>query len=315
LWSSFRCTSRSSISGVVGRETATAAGTSRLPAALRLRLGRYNLAVAALLLLNMIVWQRSELIFLGRFRGAQEVAYYALPFSLTERLTELVPGALLGVVLPGLTHAHGAADAERFTSLFSDSLQWLVVLTLPICLFGIPLAGTVIGVLYGPRYGLAVPVLQILLAAMVFGVIGQAASSALLGLECQAWLLKTGAMAAAASIALDLVLIPRWGALGAALANSATQAGWSVAALVPLWRRVRADARAAVLRAVGAALPLSFLLTVAVLSGLASPALVLSGAAAAAAYLLALERMRLFSARLLLARLLPTQKVDEAVPS
>ena len=170
---------------------------AQLPPTLGARMVRYNLAVAALMLINMVVWQRSELIFLGRFHDAHEVAYYALPFSLTERLIELLPGALLGVVLPGLAHAHGAADYERFTSLFSEVIRWLAFLTLPMCLLGAPLAGAVLGLLYGPGYGPAVPVLRVLLAATAFGVAGQAASLALLGLESQGWLLKTGALAVA----------------------------------------------------------------------------------------------------------------------
>ena len=78
----------------------------------------------------------------------------------------MAPGALIGVVLPGLAQAYGAADAERFTSLFSESIHWLAVITFPISLVGASLAGAVMGLLYGAEYAPAVPVLQILLVAM-----------------------------------------------------------------------------------------------------------------------------------------------------
>jgi O-antigen/teichoic acid export membrane protein len=211
---------------------------ARLPAALGRRLLRYNLALAALVLLNGIVWKRSELFFLGRFHGTDQVAFYDLPFALTERLTTLLPGALLGVLLPGLTFVQGAADPSRFTALFSEAVRYLALLVLPICCLGIPLAPTVIEVLYGPRYRPAGVVLQILLVAMLFGVLGEASSAALQGIERQGWLLKTGAAAAAVGLVLSFALIPRWGATGAALANTAAQAGWALAAFAPLRGRL-----------------------------------------------------------------------------
>jgi O-antigen/teichoic acid export membrane protein len=297
------------------REAGRPRGLDELPASFGARMVRYNLAVAALMVINMVVWQRSELIFLGRFQDAHQVAYYALPFSLTERLIELVPGALLGVILPGLAHAYGAADSERFTALFSEAVRWLAFLTLPICLLGLPLVGAVMGLLYGPEYRPAVPVLQVLLAAMVFGVLGQAASSALLGQESQSWLLKTGAVAVVASIGLDLLLIQRWGAIGAALANGLTQAGWALAAFAPLRKRVLPGVAVAAVKAAATAFPLSLLLALAALRGIPAPVLLLAGGGAGAVYLLALERMRLISVRLLLERLRPPSTLVQEVTS
>ena len=112
------------------------------------------------------------------------------------------------------------------------------LLTLPISIVGSSLATCIIRVLYGPDFGGATIVLQILLGAVLFGVVGQASRSALLGMESQGRLLKTGVAAAALSIALDLILIPRWGAIGAAIANTAVQGTWALAIFIPLWRRL-----------------------------------------------------------------------------
>lgn len=214
-----------------------------LPEAVRNRLKRYNLALAALILLDVIVWQRSELLFLGRLSSAAEVSFYAVPFALTERVVDLIPGAVLGVLLPGLAYAQSSPDPLRVSAVFGEALRYLTLLTLPITIAGILLAPIVIHILYGDGFAGATFVLQILLVAVVFGVIGQASRSALLGMEAQGRLLKTGVVAAALSIVLDLVLIPRWGAVGAAIANSTVQGAWAVAIFIPLWRRL--DRRAA----------------------------------------------------------------------
>jgi O-antigen/teichoic acid export membrane protein len=275
----------------------------RLPDLLRGRLARYNAAVGVLMLLNAVVWQRSEIVFLGHFQGPTQVAYYTLPFGLTDRLTGLLPGPLLAVMLPGLTYMQGAADPARFTAMLSNALRYLAVLTFPITLFGIIVAPFVIGVLYGDRYAPAAVVLQILLVAMIFGVLGEASSAALLSLEGQGWLLKTGAAAAAASLVLDLVLIPRYGAVGAAVANTVAQAGWAIAAFVPLWKRVLPAARWAATKVAAVAAVLTLPLAGVTLLRPTVPTVVIAGVTACLLYVAALDRLSLLSSRPLLSRL------------
>jgi O-antigen/teichoic acid export membrane protein len=263
-----------------------------LPEGLGRRLAQYNVTLAALIVLNAIVWERSELLFLGRFQGAEQVAFYALPFALTEKVVDLVPGALLGVLLPGLTYAQ-SIDPGRFSAVFSDALRYLAMLTLPICLFGIPLAPIMINLLYGSGYVGAVIVLQILLVSIVFGVLGQASRAAHLGMESQAFLLKTGLVAAAISIGLDLVLIPRFGATGAAVANTVVQALWALTITVPLWKRIGGGTGAAILKAAAVAILLAAILFVlAQLYPAAIPAL-LAGLLLLVAYAVALQRLNL----------------------
>jgi O-antigen/teichoic acid export membrane protein len=267
-----------------------------LPPDLHGRLLRYNLGLALLVVMNVIVWQRSELIFLGRFSGPEQVAYYAVPFSLTQRLSEVLPGAVLGVLLPTLSFAYGAADPARFGEILSSAARYLAMLALPICVFGIPLAGAAVRLLYGPAYLPAVPVLQILLAASIFGVAGQAASATLLGMEAQSWLLKTGLAAVVLSLTLDFLLIPRWGAIGAAIANAVTQGSWAVAVSAPLWRRISPEARAAVARSGLVAVVLGLLLALTLAAGLPAIALLLMGSLATGIYVAALARLRLLRA-------------------
>jgi O-antigen/teichoic acid export membrane protein len=274
----------------------------RIPDSLRGRLARYNAALAVLMLLNAVVWQRSEIVFLGHFQGPSQVAYYTLPFGLTDRLTSLLPGALLGVLLPSLTYVQAASDPARFTATLSDALRYLAVLTLPITLFGIIAAPYVIHLLYGERFTPAVGVLQILLVAVIFGVLGQASSAALLSLEGQGWLLKTGAIAAAGSLVLDVLLIPRYGAIGAAVANTAAQAGWAVAAFVPLWRRVLPVARRAVSRIAAVALLIAALLAGAVVISPTLPMILIAGFAACVLYVVALDRLCLLTPEPLIRR-------------
>jgi O-antigen/teichoic acid export membrane protein len=267
--------------------------SGRLPEELLGRIVRYNWALAVLVLLNVIIWERSELLFLGRFSGTVQVSYYAIPFALTGRVGSLVPGAIVGVLLPSLTYAYGGGDHTRLNAAFGEALRYLAILTLPMCFLGIPLAPVIIGVLYGPGFSPAVVVLQILLLSIVFGVLGQATQSALLGAEAQGRLLKTGLLAAALSIGLDLALIPRWGAIGAAVANTTVQAVWALAIFTPLWRRLMAFSRRAIIKTAAVASGFAAVLSVLVL--LRAPTLTVTavGVAIFAAYGIALHRLNL----------------------
>src|SRR4029077_6015611 len=123
-----------------------------LPEEVRSRMQRYHLALAALILLDVIVWQRSELLFLGRLSSAAQVSFYAVPFALTERVADLIPGAVLGVLLPGLAFAQASADPTRFAAVFKEALRYLGILTLPISIVGIALAPFAIERLYGKDF-------------------------------------------------------------------------------------------------------------------------------------------------------------------
>jgi O-antigen/teichoic acid export membrane protein len=289
----------------VRRELGLPRLTQRMPVPLLSRLFRYNLVVAALMLLNIVVWKRSELLFLGHFSGVSQVAYYTLPFSLTEQISGLLPGSLLGVMLPGLTYAMGAADPARFGQFLNSALSYLAILTIPICLFAIPTAGGVISFLYGAKYGPAVPVLQVLSVAMPFAVLAQAIGSALLGIERQSWLLKVGAGAAALSLLLDFALIPTWGAMGAATAKAIAQATWAIAALMPLASRISRQTVVTAVKATAAAVPIGLVLEALSLVGTPPLVMVVCGALACAAYLVAVDLMRLLSTRSVVNRFIP----------
>jgi O-antigen/teichoic acid export membrane protein len=151
----------------------------------------------------------------------------------------------------------------------------------------------IIGVLYGPGFMPAAVVLQILLLSVIFSVLGQASQSALLGAEAHGRLLKTGLLAAALSVGLDLVLIPRWGATGAAVANTTVQGLWALAIFTPLWRRLLAFSRRAIIKTTAVASAFAAVLSALVLLRTTTLTVTALGLAIFAAYGLALHRLNL----------------------
>jgi len=59
------------------------AGSSRLPPGLALKLTKFCGESTILALLAMVVWNRSEMIFLKRFCDIRQVAFYSVAFGLS----------------------------------------------------------------------------------------------------------------------------------------------------------------------------------------------------------------------------------------
>jgi O-antigen/teichoic acid export membrane protein len=89
---------------------------------------------------------------------------------------------------------------------------------------------------YGQRYKEAIPIIQILLVAMTFSVTMGVSSNVLYAIDKQASLLRYMVLVAALNIALDFWLIPRYGAMGAAVANGASRVVAAAGMLVILRR-------------------------------------------------------------------------------
>lgn len=77
--------------------------------------------------------------------------------------------------------------------------------------------------LYGPDFLPMAPVLSILLVGNIVGALASVSATVLHSADKQSFIVRLGFVAVVLNIGLDFVLIPRYGAVGAAVANSASQ--------------------------------------------------------------------------------------------
>lgn len=197
----------------------------------RVKLRRYVPAVSAVLLLDAVVWQRSEVFFLGLFRTPSEVAWYALAFGVAATVMRLLPRSLSFVLPPVASGLYGADDRAGLRALFGDGSRYLLVLAAPLIAGGALLAEPLLTTVYGEPYAPAARALPLVLLAAGFGAVGSVTAAIQTGVERQDLVLKVAVVATVANVALDLALIPRWGVVGAALANGAAQIGAVVAGI------------------------------------------------------------------------------------
>ena len=188
---------------------------------LRRRMSTFSRQNLVLLALGLVVWDRSELLFLKQFAGVQEVAFYSLAFSVTNQLL-MAPRALSTSI--GLTiFAQYGRDSTRLGDLVQNATRYVGLVAIPIFLGMAAIADPLIRVVYGERYLAVVPVLQ----TMSFFAIARAfqlhSENLLQATETQGFIVKWLTLSAVANLSLDWLLIPKYGALGAAAANGLSQ--------------------------------------------------------------------------------------------
>ncbi|MDX6324997.1 MAG: hypothetical protein QOK15_1351 [Nocardioidaceae bacterium] len=177
---------------------------------------------------------RLDFVLLGAMAGPAVLGMYAVASKLAELLR--LPGtALTWVCYPTLAAESASEAAHRARRLVLPLLVGLAAATVPF----IVLTGPVIQALYGERFHGAVHPAQLLALGMVLSGASGVASGYLYGRGRPG--LNSAAMGVGLVLtaALDVALIPRFGATGAAVASTIAYLTADGCLLVLLWRHSR----------------------------------------------------------------------------
>lgn len=180
--------------------------------------------------LHLVVWRRSEFFFLARSSPASELAVYSIAFAATTALLRL-PQSLATVLLPAVATLFGAGETDRIRAGSQRALRLLITLSLPMATGGIALGPVLLQLVYGDEYRRAGVVIAVLLAVFPLVPLYHLASGILQGVGRIKPLLAVNAVAGVVTLTLSALLVPRHGALGAAVANALAQATGSILAL------------------------------------------------------------------------------------
>jgi O-antigen/teichoic acid export membrane protein len=186
------------------------------------RMRRYAWRSSVLLLIDMIVWDRSEFFVLTRFSSLREVAFYSLSFNVVQQAL-ILPRMFAQGFSANLLVERGR-DPESAVRLSRDAMRYVFLLAAPLTLGLAAIDRAIMPMLYGPKYTEAIPVISIVAGLAVMRGALVPVQDLLRMTEQQPFLIRFSAVMAVVSIALDLWLIPSGGAVGAAWANGIAQA-------------------------------------------------------------------------------------------
>lgn len=192
-----------------------------IPGELGARMFRFSQQNLLLLALGLVVWDRSELLFLRYFADVKQVAFYSLAFSITNQLL-MAPRAFSTSIGYTVLAQYGR-DRTRLDALIQNATRYVALVALPMFLGLAAIAYPLIGTVYGSRYMAVVPVLIIMSMFSVARAFQTYSESLLQATETQGFMVRWLLFTAVLNLTLDWLLIPRYGAIGAAFANGIAQ--------------------------------------------------------------------------------------------
>jgi len=199
------------------------------------RIFNFSISIYGLSLLSLIVFDKSELFVLRIFQSPAELAYYSIAFGLTARLAT-AGDSISYVLFPMFVTRFTQNGSEDLRKVYRQSMRYLQLFMVPVIVWSIPLAPRLVVFVYGREYAHVGPVVQVLLATMLLTVMVTVSASAVFTLDKQGVFLRYMLGVAALNILLDLALISRYGALGAAFANGISQAIAVCGLIALLWK-------------------------------------------------------------------------------
>jgi len=171
--------------------------------------------------LVIAIYLRIDQIMLAAMAGDAAVGVYSVAARLAE-VWYFVPMALASSTLPALIQSRERDQAE-FTRRTERLFRLMVLLSVAVAVVMTLFARPVVLFLYGREYAGSVVPLIVLAWAGLFVSLGVARESWMLAEGLMTHSFATTVWGAVVNVALNLVLIPRYGGLGAAVATLAAQ--------------------------------------------------------------------------------------------
>lgn len=194
-----------------------------VPEELKKRMFTFSGQTMVLMLLNVVVWDRSDMVFLKWLsKDISQVTFFAVAFNLSEKAM-LFPQTF-GTAVGASIMAQYGRDKSKLSSLVSGAARYMLLVSGPLLVGLACLSGPAISVLYGRQYVPAIPVLALVALLALPKTLLAPGHSLLQANEDQNFIIICGLLSGVVNVALDMLLIPHFNALGAAIGNGTAQA-------------------------------------------------------------------------------------------
>ncbi len=183
------------------------------------------------------VLSQADKIVLGCYLDAKQVGIYAVAMA----LVGFVPIALQSVnqiFSPTIAELHASGNRFMLQQLYCTLTKWILILTIPLALTMIVFSHPLMEI-FGPSFSPGATVLALGAVGQLFNCAVGSVGYLLLMSGNQIQLIKIQAINAALMLVLSLLLVPRMGATGAALATALTVITANASYLGVVRRRLR----------------------------------------------------------------------------
>lgn len=172
---------------------------------------------ASILAIN--VYTHLDVIMLGFINGDNEVGLYTTAVYVKTALLSLV-NAISAVLLPRISYYAGAGKTREINHVLSKSVSIIMMLTIPLTVFFILTAKDTIMIMGGMEYINAVPCMRIIMPILLIsGFSNITGNQILIPFGLERCFMKAVVAGALANLVLNLLLMPSFGGVGAAVAT------------------------------------------------------------------------------------------------
>jgi O-antigen/teichoic acid export membrane protein len=144
------------------------------------------------------------------------VGFYSVPNKVVFAM-QFIPSAFAASVYPAMSHYY-QKDHQKIIDIFTYSMIFLFLVSVPIALGIFSLIPVIIGTVFDASYHPAIPAMQILVWAVVFGFCEFPIGSVLNAMHYQKKNMITRAIVMIVNIVLNIVLIPYYSFVGSSIA-------------------------------------------------------------------------------------------------
>jgi O-antigen/teichoic acid export membrane protein len=191
-----------------------------LDAVMKKRVLKFALIVVGIMTVQYLSSGQMPVFFIGLYCPVEEVGFYALASRMATMVLTFTTTAFTLVLTPAIAEQFGKGDMEKIRTIYITSARYLMMVGLPLTAGVIALASPIIVLLYGVDYSPAVAPMQILIVQFAFASISDTAGAVVYGINRPDLVLKISVVSALLNIGLCILLVPRYGILGAAVACS-----------------------------------------------------------------------------------------------
>jgi len=195
-----------------------------------------SLPLGALLILNAVYF-RIDTVLLSLYRPSGQVGLYGIAYRLIESAL-FFPAMFGGLLLPRLSSSWQNQQRLQLKQYYEQGLLiivWAAVFTVISLTF---LSQPIILLIAGSEFEAAASLLRILALALAAMFIGNLSGFTLVACQRQKALLKLAVVLAVVNIGLNLLFIPRWGALAAAWTTVITEGVAALSATIIAYRLI-----------------------------------------------------------------------------
>lgn len=189
----------------------------------------------AITIIFNLIYLKADTFLLSLLKSQEEVGLYGAAYRIVEVLSSL-PFIFAGLILPILSAAWFGSDRIRYKKVLQKSLDLTIIAIFPLIIGGQFLANGIISIVAGKEYAGAGVILQILLIAVGLIFTSCLFTHAVIAIDKQKKIIGAYIFTGISSLALYLLLIPRYSYYGAAIGTVYSELAITIAAIYIVYR-------------------------------------------------------------------------------